>query len=124
LLEDAEEFVTTEQLHASFHSPALARPIEIVADAVRRNVTCRCSIGAPQDRRRYQSRMSWLLEQLPESSLGAAACLRVSGRPAVWSSARTNRKGEGVYWKVNVGELKRPVPAIRSVLNRTSGLAH
>jgi hypothetical protein len=70
LLEDAEEFVTTNQLRASFHSPALARPIEIVADAVRRNVTCRCSIGAPEDRRRYQSRMSWLLEQLPENSVG------------------------------------------------------
>jgi hypothetical protein len=25
----------------------------------------------------------------------------------VWSSARTDRKGEGVYWKVNVEELKR-----------------
>jgi hypothetical protein len=70
LLEDAEEFVTTKQLHANFHSPALARPIEIVADAVRRNVICRCSIGAPQDRRRYQSRVNWLLEQLPESSVG------------------------------------------------------
>jgi hypothetical protein len=70
LLEDAEDFVTTNQLRASFHSPALARPIEIVADAVRRNVTCRCSISAPEDRRRYQSRVSWLLEQLPETSVG------------------------------------------------------
>jgi hypothetical protein len=25
----------------------------------------------------------------------------------VWSSARTNRRGEGVYWQVNVEELKR-----------------
>jgi hypothetical protein len=70
LLEDAEDFVSTNELRARFHSPALTRPIEIVADAVRRNVTCRCSIEAPEDRRRYQSRMSWLLEQLPESSVG------------------------------------------------------
>jgi hypothetical protein len=70
LLEDAEEFVTTRQLRATFNSSALARPIDVIADALRRNVTCRCSIGAPQDRRRYQSRISWLLEQLPESNLG------------------------------------------------------
>lgn len=70
LLEDAEEFVTTKQLRATFHSSALARPIDVIVDAVRRNVTCRCSIGAPQDRRRYQSRISWLLEQLPEGNLG------------------------------------------------------
>jgi hypothetical protein len=70
LLEDAEEFVTTRQLRGTFHSSALARPIDVIADALRRNVTCRCSIGAPQDRRRYQSRISWLLEQLPESNFG------------------------------------------------------
>ena len=70
LLEDAEEFVTTKQLRATFQSAALARPFDLVADALRRNITCRCSIGAPQDRRRYQSRISWLLEQLPESSVG------------------------------------------------------
>jgi hypothetical protein len=70
LLEDAEEFVTSKQLQACFNSPALARPIQIIADALRRNVTCRCSIEAPQDRRRYQSRVSWLLEQLPENSVG------------------------------------------------------
>jgi hypothetical protein len=70
LLEDAEEFVTTRQLRATFNSSALARPIDVIADALRRNVTCRCSIGAPQDRRRYQSRISWLLEQLPESNFG------------------------------------------------------
>ena len=70
LLEDAEEFVTTKQLRATFHSSALSRPIDVIADALRRNVTCRCSIGAPEDRRRYQSRMSWLLEQLPEGNLG------------------------------------------------------
>ena len=69
LLEDAEEFVTTRQLRATFNSVALARPIDIIADALRRNVTCKCSIGAPQDRRRYQSRISWLLEQLPEGSV-------------------------------------------------------
>ncbi len=33
-------------------------------------MTCRCSIAAPEARRRYQSHMSWLLEQLPESSIG------------------------------------------------------
>ena len=49
LLEDAEEFVTTRQLRATFQSPALARPFDLVADALRRNVTCRCSVGAPQD---------------------------------------------------------------------------
>jgi hypothetical protein len=37
-----------------------------LGDALRRNVTCRCAIAAPLDKRRYQSRMSWLLEQLPE----------------------------------------------------------
>ena len=70
LLEDAEDFVSTKQLRATFNSSALARPIDVIADALRRNVTCRCSIGAPQDRRRYQSRISWLLEQLPEGNLG------------------------------------------------------
>ena len=68
LLEDAEEFVATKQLRATFHSSALSRPIDVIADALRRNVTA--MIGAPEDRRRYQSRMSWLLEQLPEGNLG------------------------------------------------------
>jgi hypothetical protein len=56
LLEDAEEFVTTRQLRATFQSPAFARPFDLVADAVRRNVICKCSIDAPQDRRRWQRR--------------------------------------------------------------------
>jgi hypothetical protein len=66
LLEDAEQFVATKQLRASFHCSALAGPIELAADALRRNVTCRCSIEAPQHKRRYQSRIGWLLEQLPD----------------------------------------------------------
>ena len=70
LLEEAEEFVTTRQLRATFQSAAFARPVDLVADAVRRNVICKCSIEAPEDRRRYQSRISWLLEQLPERTLG------------------------------------------------------
>jgi hypothetical protein len=70
VFQDAEEFVATRQLSASLHSSALAGPISVVADALRRNVTCSCSIGAPQDRRRYQTRIDWLLEQLPDSNLG------------------------------------------------------
>ncbi len=70
VFQDAEEFVSSNKLRASLHCSALAGPIELVADALRRNVTCSCSIAAPQDRRRYQTRIDWLLEQLPESNLG------------------------------------------------------
>ncbi len=45
LLEDAEDFVTTRQLRATFNSSALARPIDVIADALRRNVTCRVDRG-------------------------------------------------------------------------------
>lgn len=66
LLEDAEEFTANKQLLAAFECSTLAAPIELVADALRRNVTCRCTVQAPQDKRRYQSRMNWLLNQLPD----------------------------------------------------------
>jgi hypothetical protein len=34
LLEDAEEFVTTRQLRATFHPAALGRPLDVIADAL------------------------------------------------------------------------------------------
>jgi len=40
--------------------------IELVADAKRRNVTCRLTIDAPLNRQTYKGRMRWLLNQLPE----------------------------------------------------------
>ena len=70
LAEDAEEFAANKQLCASFDCPTLAAPLELVADALRRNVTCRCTVQAPQEKRRYQSRMNWLLNQLPDGSAG------------------------------------------------------
>jgi hypothetical protein len=48
-------------------STTLAAPLEVIADALRRNITCRCTIQAPQDKRRYQSRINWLHNQLPET---------------------------------------------------------
>jgi hypothetical protein len=49
LLGDAKEFANSKRLFASFECSKLAAPLEVVADAFRRNITCRCTIQAPQD---------------------------------------------------------------------------
>ena len=66
LEDDVAEFVDSHQLWATFKFATQARPIALVADAVRRNVTCSLSLDAPLDRQTYRSRVRWLLNQLPE----------------------------------------------------------
>jgi hypothetical protein len=118
LLEDAEEFVTTHQLRASFHSSALARPVDVTADALRRNVMCRCTIGAPQDRMRYKSRMGWLLEQLPESNLGDTMV------HIAWDNGqRTSVSLKRLRNDENEGRIEGALP-IAFELSRSFDLAH
>jgi hypothetical protein len=118
LLEEAEEFVTAHQLRASFHSSALARPVDVIADALRRNVTCRCTIGAPQDRRRYQSRMGWLLEQLPESNLGDTMV------HIAWDDGqRTSVSLKRLRSDENEGRIEGALP-VAFELSRSFDLAH
>src|SRR5262249_39315601 len=63
--DDVLEFVDHHQLWAAFDFAAHAGPIEVVADAVRRNITCSLRLAAPLDRQSYRSRIRWLLNQLP-----------------------------------------------------------
>jgi hypothetical protein len=66
LEEDVTEFIASHQLWATFKFAAETGLIDVVADAVRRNVTCSLALGAPLDRQTYRSRVRWLLNQLPE----------------------------------------------------------
>jgi hypothetical protein len=62
---DSEEFASSKRLRAVFDIPNLAGPVEVIADALKRNIHCMLSVQAPEDRKRYESRLSWLLRQLP-----------------------------------------------------------
>lgn len=68
LMEDAKELANERTLRASFEVPQLADAIEVVVNAVARNIICRFYVDARQDRQRYQARLRWLLNQLPEES--------------------------------------------------------
>lgn len=73
---DAEEFASTKRLLATFEIPNLAGPIEVIADALRRNIICKMCVQAPEDKQRYESRLNWLLRQLP-SDLPAPTGVRI-----------------------------------------------
>jgi hypothetical protein len=66
LAEDIAEFVASNRLWASFEFPTPVGVIELLADAKRRNITCRIRIDAPLNRQTYRGRVRWLLNQLPE----------------------------------------------------------
>jgi hypothetical protein len=66
LAEDVQEFIENNRLLASFVFPTEAGPIEVTADARRRNITCALSLSAPLNRQRYGARVRWLLNQPPE----------------------------------------------------------
>ena len=66
LVEDLAEFVEDNKLLASFVFPTEAGPIEVTADARRRNITCSLSVAAPLNRQRYGARVRWLLNQFPD----------------------------------------------------------
>jgi hypothetical protein len=66
LTEDVAEFVANNRLSASFEFSTPAGPIELVADARRRNITYRLPVDAPLNRPSYRARVKWLLKQLPE----------------------------------------------------------
>lgn len=65
---DADELVATKRLSATFDVPNIAAPIEVTANALKRNIVCQMSVDAPEDKRRYESRLNWLLRQLPEET--------------------------------------------------------
>lgn len=68
LIDDVAEFVERHTLSATFEFPSSAGPIELVADARRRNITCRIFVDAPLNRQTYRARVRWLLNQLPEDT--------------------------------------------------------
>lgn len=68
LAEDTAEFVASNRLHAEFEFAAAELPVEVIADAGRRNIIFRLSVGAPLNRQRYGARLRWLLNQLPEET--------------------------------------------------------
>jgi hypothetical protein len=68
LTEDAEEFVSDKRLRAVFNVAGLAGPLELSANALVRNLVCRLSVVAPEDRQRYHARVNWLIRQLPIES--------------------------------------------------------
>ena len=65
---DVSEFVESNLLRASFKFSDPAGPIEIVADAKRRNITYCLQIDAPLKPKTYRARVKWLLNQLPEET--------------------------------------------------------
>ncbi|MEG6509207.1 hypothetical protein V6C03_09515 [Methyloligella sp. 2.7D] len=67
---DAEELVASKKLRAIFEVPNVASSIEVTADVSKRTVMCRMSVEAPEDRKRYESRLNWLLRQLPDETAG------------------------------------------------------
>lgn len=68
LVEDVSELVARNRLLASFAFPTPAGPIELTADARRRNLTFRLPVGAPLNKQTYRARVRWLLNQLPEDT--------------------------------------------------------
>jgi hypothetical protein len=68
LADDVAEFVANNRLSASFDFPTPAGPVELIADARRRNITCRLPVDAPLNRQTYRARVRWLLNQLPEET--------------------------------------------------------
>jgi hypothetical protein len=99
LVEDATEFANERTLRASFEIPHLADAIEVVVNAVARNIICRFYVDARQDRQRYQARLRWLLNQLPEESDPSAliAC--------IWD--------RGVRTQASLGQLREDTNAAR-----------
>lgn len=73
IADEAVELASTKKLRAAFNVPNLSGPIEVIADILRRNVLCRMSVAAPDDRQRYTSRLNWLLRQLPADCDAALA---------------------------------------------------
>ncbi|MCG8559806.1 MAG: hypothetical protein MI824_08405 [Hyphomicrobiales bacterium] len=92
IADDAQALAETKRLMAAFEVPNLAGPMEVVADLRRRNIVCRMQVAAPEDRKRYASRLNWLLRQLPDD-LDRSAVVRV-------------------YWKGG-GETYASVPELR-----------
>jgi hypothetical protein len=68
LYDDVSEFVESNRLWATFEFPAPQIPVELVADASRRSITCRLLVEAPENRRTYKARVRWILNQLPEET--------------------------------------------------------
>lgn len=72
LREDSADFIKNGRLSASFEVPDLASPVEVVADAATRLVSCSVRLKAPQDRKTTKARANWLIRQLgktPESEV-------------------------------------------------------
>jgi hypothetical protein len=68
LAEDVAEFVGSNRLRANFEFSEAEVPVEVVADASRRNIMFRLCVNAPLHRQRYGARLRWLLNQLPEET--------------------------------------------------------
>lgn len=97
---DAEEFVTTKRLTAAFEIPNVAGPIEVIADALKRNIICQMCVNAPEDKKRYESRLNWLLRQLPDEPdvpVGIHIRWRNGGTSFGWlGDLRTNPKSADI----------------------------
>lgn len=84
---DAEEFANSKRLQAKFEIPNVAGSIEVIADALRRNVICQMRVEAPESKARYESRLNWLLRQLPEdldTPVGIHITWKNGGRSFGW----------------------------------------
>ncbi|MGH6826561.1 hypothetical protein [Methyloceanibacter sp.] len=99
LSEEAAEFAADHVLRASFDFPKLPASIEVVANALARNVICRFWVDARQDRQRYQARLRWLINQLPAESDPSAVIT------CVWD--------RGVKSDATLGQLRENLNAAR-----------
>jgi hypothetical protein len=113
---DSEEFATTKRLRASFEIPNLAGPLEVTADALRRNIICLICVQAPEDRKRYESRLHWLLKQLPsDMNIPAGVHIRWKNGGASFGKVADLRANP------KVGDINRPgaVPKCFEIMTRT-----
>jgi len=64
--DDARAFADSRNLVASFAVPNLAGELDVVSDTSARTIRCGMTVRSPEDRKTYESRLNWLLRQLPE----------------------------------------------------------
>jgi hypothetical protein len=103
LEDDVAEFIANNRLSATFDFATRAGPIELVADARRRNITFRIFVDAPSNRQTYRARVRWLLNQLPEETELPARLDLIWGRGQRSSAPLSSFRED-----VNAGRIDSP----------------
>ena len=92
--DEVDELVESKRLRVVYQVPNLAGPLAITANLMQRNIMCCLSVDAPEDRKRYKSRLKWLLRQIPPDLDGSLVV--------------------HIHWK-NGGKTFAPLPKLRII---------